>query len=530
MTFHESLDENNNPEVINELRNILRGYSFSTKVEMCRNIAHLIDKHYFPYDSVDQRSFKEEEKKLIQIIYDNCHLHEVDLVSLVSIIDSENNSVTELNECNQVVEIINLIRAYVTAFAHQNDTDLTGIIDGHAVHWDEILSMLSLRMAMQQFPYQQSFIFHLYRYQWFFSYKTPGFNLAEMFSKEFYFTFDEYIFICCFLFFISRESHSVLTISHVLGQFSSQKNFKQEDIIVILNQLCETRETLRDNYHELKSNDSRLINYDFNPLKITPLIIDCNNFYLPVPQLLFQAVTKGFYHRLCDVYQKDSFRQRFGKEVFEPYVEHVLTWDKVDYVTVREFPYYKSKQEQLSADFTLIRENDLILVEVKGTTPSALLSSTDLKQFKSQLDKAYAEGITQCARKENDIRNGILTHEKIPTIINKIHYLVITLEDFYIFPTESVIKRIREYASNKGVVIPENKFFHLMSINTLEAIIQNDTRSLFDFLVCRDNSNHTFTVATWLDINNRKQNSELHSFQYFTRILNDFMTFDNKSR
>lgn len=520
MTFNESLDENNNPEVIEKLRNILRGYSFSTKMEMCRNIAHIIDNHYFPYDSIDQRGFKEEENKNIQQIYGKFLLHEVDLIALLSVIDSENDSVSELNKYNQVIEIINLIREYVAPFAHQNDSNLTDVVDGHAVHWDEILSMLSLRMAMQQFPYQQSFISHLYRYQWFFSHQTPGFKLAEMFLKEFYFTFDEYIFVCCFLFFISRENHNVLNIPHVLEQFSSQKKLKYGDIIVILNQLCDRRKILQDNYHQLKSNDSRLINYDFNPLKITPLIISGNEIYIPVPQLLFQAITKGFYHRLCDVYKEDQFREHFGKEVFEHYVEHVLTWDKVDYVIVPEFPY--CKQRQLSADFTLIRGNDLILVEVKGTAPRTSLSSTDLKEFKLQLEKAYAEGITQCARKENDIRKGILTHEKFPAVINQIHYLVITLEDFYFFPTETVIKRIREYASKKGVTIPENKSFHLMSINTLEAIIQYDTRSLFDFIIYRDNSNHTFTVETWMDINNKKANSELRSFQYFTRVLNGF--------
>jgi hypothetical protein len=526
MTFHESLDENNNPEVIEKLRDTLRGYSFSTKMEMCRNISHLID-NYFPDDytddSVDKRGLK-KERKLAKKIYDTCHLHEVDLIALLAIIDSENDNVIELNKCNQFVEIINLIRSYVIAFAHKNDSEISKVMDGHAVHWDEVSDMLFLRISMQQFPYQQNFILHLYRYKWFYSYKTSNFDLADMFLKKFYYTFDEYILVCLFLFFISRERNSVLTISHVLGQFSTQKKFKAEAIVVILNQLCETRQTLSDNYYQLKSDDSRLINYDFNPLKITPLIIDGDNFYAPVPQLLFQAVTKGFYHRLCDEYKRESFRQHFGKEVFEPYVEHVLTWDEVDYAIVPEFPYYKSKQEQLSADFILIRENDLILVEVKGTAPSASLSSTDLKEFKSQLNKAYAEGVTQCAKKEDDIRNGILTHDKIPNVINKIHYLVVTLEDFYFLPTESVAKRIREYASNKNVTIPENKFFHLMSINTLEAIIENDTRSLFDFLLYRENSNHTFTVATWLDINNQKKTSELRSIQYLNRVLKTIKT------
>lgn len=523
MTFHEFIDENNNPEVIEELRDRLKGYSFLSKMEMCRNISHILD-NYFPYDCLEIRGFKEDEKTLLQRIYDNCHLHEIDLISLLSIIDSERNNVNELNKCTQFVDMINLIRAYVIAFAHQNDTGLTDIVDGHAVHWDEIADMLFLRMSMQQFPYQQSFMFHLYRYQWFFSYKNPEFDLADMFLTEFYFTFDVYIFVCCYLFFVSREQHNVLTIQHVLGQFQGQHKFTTEDIIVILNQICDTRETLQSNYAQLKSNDSRMINYDFNPLKITPLIVDGNNFYLPVPQLMFQAVTKGFYHRLCDVYKSERFRQRFGKEIFEPYVEHVLAWDKVDYVVVPEFPYYKSKQEQLSSDFTLIRGNDLILIEVKGTTPSASLSSTDLKEFKSQLDKAYAEGITQCARKENDIRNGILTHDKFPSEIAEIHYMVVTLEDFYIFPTGSVIKRIREYATSKGVTISENKPFHLMSINTLEAIMENDTRSLFDFLIYREKANHSFTVATWLDIDSQKENAKLRSFQYFTQIIKNNIT------
>lgn len=522
MTFHETLDENNNPEVIEQLRNILREYSFSSKMEMCRKISHILD-NYFPYSLAEKKKLKIEEQKPLKLIQDNCHLHEIDLISLLSIIDLENISISELSDYNKFIELINLIRAYNVPFAHINDMNLTDLVNGLTEHWNEISDMLFIRMSLQQFPYQQNFLVDLYRYQWFFSHQTPKFDLKKIFLNEFKLSFDEYVFACSYLFFISRESQNVLTITHVLNQFSNQKNLKSEDIIIILNQLCQPRQTLQENYRQLKSSDERMVNYDFNPLRITPLVIDWNEIYVPIPQLLFQAITKGFYHRLCDEYKKEKFREHFGKEIFEPYVRQVLTWDKVDYEIVPEFPYYKSNQKCLSADFTLIRGNDLILVEAKGTAPSVPLGSSDLKEFISQLNKAYAEGIKQCAAKEDDIRKGILTHRQIPATISQIHYLVITLEDFYIFPTDTVIRQIRKYVESKGVTLPENKPLHLMSINTLEAIMQNDTRSLFDFIMDRVSSDHTFTVATWLDINNKKkQLGELRSIQYFSELIKKY--------
>jgi hypothetical protein len=161
------------------------------------------------------------------------------------------------------------------------------------------------------------------------------------------------------------------------------------------------------------------------------------------------------------------------------------------------------------------------LVEVKGTVPKVDLRSTDIKVFKEQLNKAYGVGITQCAKKESDIRNGFLKHKKIPLIINQIHYLVIALEDFWILPTEFVIESIREYAFSKGAVIPKSKTFHWMSINTLEDIIENDTRSIFDFLADRDTSNHTFSIAPCVDINSKREKSERRSFQYLSRLLDE---------
>jgi len=429
--------------------------------------------------------------------------------------------VNELETCGQFAELINFLRDYNIPFLHKNDVDLDQVVDGQTANWDEIASMLFLRMALQQFPYQQSPLTSLYRYQWFYSYDRQNLNLADKFEREFFFPFDSYVFICFLLFVLSENNSNLLTFDYLIQQLKGQKSFKSEEVIIMINQICATRENICENFFQLKSSDERMINFEFNSLKINPIIVaGLNEFFIPLPQLLFHAITQGFYHQLCDKYSDEQFRENFGKEIFELYVEHVISWGKADYDVIPEFFYNKGKR---SADFTLVRENDLILIEVKGTTPKTYLSSTDLKIFVDQLNKAYAVGVTQCAKKEVEIRNGTLNHSLFPKSIDKIHYLIITLEDFYFFPTPFVLKTIKEYALSKGATIDDRKTFHLMSINTLEHILEHDKRSLFDFLAYRDCVNHTFSVAPWIDVKPKEQNTEQRSRQYLNKIIDKYM-------
>ena len=39
--------------------------------------------------------------------------------------------------------------------------------------------------------------------------------------------------------------------------------------------------------------------------------------YLPIPQLMYWAITEGFYHRICNE-KGEKFTQDFGKNVFGP--------------------------------------------------------------------------------------------------------------------------------------------------------------------------------------------------------------------
>jgi len=54
-----------NFEVIEKLRNSLRGFSFKSKMEMCRNIAHLIDDCTLT-KKLDKRNFKDPNFNIIQ--------------------------------------------------------------------------------------------------------------------------------------------------------------------------------------------------------------------------------------------------------------------------------------------------------------------------------------------------------------------------------------------------------------------------------------------------------------------------------
>ncbi len=211
------------------------------------------------------------------------------------------------------------------------------------------------------------------------------------------------------------------------------------------------------------------------------------------------ASLRSFYHWLC-FSLGGQFRNKFGKMVFELYVKSVLEWNETDYNIIPEFEYKYLGNTVLSPDFILIKDNELIFIEVKANAPSIKLKSTDFAEYYSQLYKAYGKGIIQCIKKEKHLRDGIMTHSEIPQNVNSIYFLIITLEEFRIPVSDFMRENIENMCLEEGVKLEKDKHFHLMGIQTLESILEEDSRSIFDFLRMREEKGRIYESYAWLDV------------------------------
>jgi hypothetical protein len=253
-----------------------------------------------------------------------------------------------------------------------------------------------------------------------------------------------------------------------------------------------------------------------------PIIKEKEIIYLPMPQLLYKAVTEGFFHWLCDQSSIENFRIKFGKNTFEQYVNNILTWNS-SYKIIPEFKYNVGKNELKSPDFMLIKNNEVILVEVKSTTPSIKLRYTDVEEYSKQLEKAYGKALIQCLKKEKHIKSQSLYHEKLPDKINHVYFLIITLENFHIPPSEFMKKNIREIV-NREIKFSEDRDFHALGVEVLEELIEQDNRDIFQFLKQRENNGFTFKKFPSTEIKKEVSVDDTRVGKFYNSKYNEIQT------
>ncbi|MFW6026531.1 MAG: hypothetical protein ACOCRX_09330, partial [Candidatus Woesearchaeota archaeon] len=339
--------------------------------------------------------------------------------------------------------------------------------------------------------------------------------------NTFDYSYENYIKLVLMIYTLSYISPINLTYEKIINQIGENVLFSTQDLKNMLKHLLIEREKTTEVYNQFKSSDERMKIYNYNPLRMKPILKKEEIIYLPMPHLLFKAITEGFYHWLCSQGKQDRFRRKFGKHVFENYVHHILQWDDSNYTIIPEFEYYLGKNLVRSSDFMLVKNSDLVLVEVKSTTPSNKLKGVDIGEYLKQLEKAYGIAVIQCLKKEKQLRNGELSHKKIPKNIDKVYYLIITLENFHIPPSSFMRENIYNICLEEGVELPDDKDFHAMGVEVLEEILEQDNRDIFQFLEYREESKHTFETFPSTDINKDFPLEETKMYKFWKKKLDE---------
>lgn len=477
------LDVYNNIERLNNLDKKLRRYSLTSKLEMFRKLNHVIDKNFKKPDML-KHVFPNRSSRFYDSFYNHCHAHELAYLSLMATVLGEwKGNINELKEYNDFKKIINDYKDYSPPFIHQKDKEM----DEH-----EVGRLFFVRAALQQFIYQDSPISGLYRYRVLFNYVSEGINVKEYFKKAFKYSYEDYIKFCTALYVLSSNTSNVLTKENVVNQLAKGSNFTQDKIAQMIEILSMDRITATSKYNEYKSDDPRMRVYDYNPYLMKPILMEEDKLYLPIPLLLFKSITEGFYQMMC--FRFKDFRSLFGKHSYEEYIGHLLS-TLTEFSVIKEFPFYVGRQEWQSPDYMMVNDEDLILVELKANAPSVALRATDFESYKNELYKAYVKAIIQCIKKHKLIKEGKLIHDSLPNNIRRVSFLLVTLEEYFFVDNDVILDMLRE----EGYDL-EGIDYHIMGTPTLEAMLEQDSRSIFEILHDREDSGTVYKHIASSDV------------------------------
>lgn len=494
------LDEHVNFGELLQLQKKLRRFTFESKMELLRKLSHVVEHTSLNKHRFELSLFRDYNPSTRQFYRKVIHPFEIAFLALMAIISGEwRGPLSPLDSYRDFRKIVNHYKNYVPPFIHRNDHKTLKSLQDTDEYRLVVQALFFTRLALQQFSYQEDLLTTLYRYCHLFEYESQTINMKTVFRDTFGITFRDFAKIASIIYVRSSTQPEPLTLQSITDCFQNSDHITDDDIVKAIDSLSMTREQAIEYYESLRSDDERMLIYDFNPLVLRPIVREMGLLFLPVPMLLFKAITKGSYHYLCSKHGM-NFRAQFGKHVFEPYLHRILKWREQDYTIIPEFDYYYEGNQHHSPDFILISGNDAILIEAKATAPTVRLRATDQEEFWRQLRIACGKAIAQCVRKERHLREGVMQHEQIPARINRVFYLIVTLEEFYIPINSLVIDQIRNICQANGVDLPQEKDFHVLGIRSLERILEEEQRTLFEYLQCRENTSRSRRDFTYDDI------------------------------
>lgn len=230
-----------------------------------------------------------------------------------------------------------------------------------------------------------------------------------------------------------------------------------------------TVEEARQEVRESEQMDENLY-YSYNPLNAKPILFEKNNFFCPMPILLFWQFTSGTYYWIVN---KEGFGAAMGK-AFEDYIGEVLheICGNGQVEIIPEIVY--GKEVKRSSDWLLIDNSGILFIECKSkrlTMPSK--TKLDIKEGLESDLRTMAEYIRKQYKTSRDYKAG--KYSKLKYDLQKLFVpLIVTLDDWYIGYNphiEGILKSyvIEELTKHKvSLDIIEQHPYHVWSANQFE--------------------------------------------------------------
>lgn len=224
-----------------------------------------------------------------------------------------------------------------------------------------------------QFDYSESYWHKLYRYTYYFSYKSPKINMPEEFQKKFGIDYQAVMTFSLALWVMYIADVKDVSI----GKIEIMEKYPQ---VVAL--LTMTREAFITELDRITTEPMDYI-YCLRPSYSYPFICCQNTTYLPLPHLLIRASTTSLMFRLTD--GDKELRELVGSEVLESYLLHLLSSCPEFEHIEKEIVYSKGKlQNQRSVDVMTHVGTQIICFDSKSFVPKV-----DLRVFSE--DAYFAE-------------------------------------------------------------------------------------------------------------------------------------------
>lgn len=480
----------------NEIPLILKRYSFTSKMQTSMNFSKKI---------IDINGIIDADK-----LVNNFLPWELEIFTLFSTIFEGEYSTRRLDDLKnqkKFYEIMDAIRHYnIPVLENSTENNTFG---------EKFLIVTGL----SQFHLQENIYYRYYRYKYFYTFSNGNIDMEKEFREKFGADPIEFIrfgYIMNFIIYIfGSEVNDNGILLYVLNKYNK-----------ITRKLSTTREEqIKKHSKVIKSLD--LIDeyvYCFKCFYQFPFVVEDNFINIPLPHVLISSTTTSLLYRITE--ERDDLREKFGKDILENYVKHIMSLCKyIDELYVE----YEFALGNKTVDIMCRKNKSCIMIDCKAFAPRIALRRLTQREIDHSLDRLVSAVIQ------------VYKHitKKFPSKYNPfsiedfdkedIFGIVLILEDNYIIRNK-IYKRVAEIleislASSEYQYICSN--IKIVNLYSLEEIVFG-SHDIFSLLESSRNNKTKWFDYTMIDpaISNKKvideiKNASMEIKQVYRDLINE---------
>lgn len=233
-----------------------------------------------------------------------------------------------------------------------------------------------IALSAIEFDIQEYYIYKLYRYNCYFSFKNNEINMPKCFKTNFGYDYLEYFsFVEVLWLFFAGE---VADDSDLFWGFLLQKFGHLIAVLSI------TRDDYIKNLNDITTDISDYL-YCVRPSYTYPFILEKQTYYLPLPHLLMRSVTASLLLQLT--VDDDELSSSIGKEVLEPYLYDILNDSELFDEVFSEQQYLDGKNQQLTLDVMTRKDDTVVFFDSKMFMPKRGVRIFNEDDYEKDVDR-----------------------------------------------------------------------------------------------------------------------------------------------
>jgi hypothetical protein len=321
-----------------------------------------------------------------------------------------------------------------------------------------------------------------------------GFVLSAFASNQFTFSFD----------FLKKTRSKGINLPN------------DEAIFKAINELAGDKYKINNLYDERKNSDRRFRMYDFNPLRIYPLIFPCkgsgfsknkNEFMCaPVPALIDERVSIGIFHQMFGIF-REKFSNYFGY-VLEEYLRIILE-NCVNSKSIIDIRNLSLGNNIKTPDYAIIDGSVAIILECKATRFTLPAQNIASEQAVNESLKQVKKGLLQLDNFIKACQSKLQNLEQFHNC-STFKPVLVTLEEMYLINSGFFKDHVNDLLKNDGIL---NLNWQILSIGEIERLQPHLLEGIYLSQVLQDLEQKTFNDVLE-DLTAKTQKTYKDSFLY----------------